>query len=135
MENANFDNLRPRQQQAIELLLTGADLNRVADEVGVSRETIRKWRKDPDFRSALTNARQSCLERATNILSQASVLAAVTLANALRGDKVTSQQIRASQLVLDNAMRFTEAADLVDQVEELRLMVNELVTARGTEDG
>jgi hypothetical protein len=43
--------LRPRHLRAIELLI-GTDLNftGVAAAVGVSTYTLRKWRRDPDFR-------------------------------------------------------------------------------------
>lgn len=52
------------QQRAVLLVMTGATDAVVAEQVGVSRSTINKWRHtSPAFRLALENARKQEFER------------------------------------------------------------------------
>ncbi len=46
--------LSPEQLRALELLATGKSQTATADEIGVSRRTVVRWTKNPEFKQALT---------------------------------------------------------------------------------
>jgi len=57
--NQSPKNLRPRQQQAIDLLALGRTDAEVAEQVGVTRITVAEWRLyDPVFVAALNRKRE-----------------------------------------------------------------------------
>jgi hypothetical protein len=49
--------LSDKQLLAIDLLVTGKAVAKVAEEVGVSRETLWRWRQTPEFAVALARRR------------------------------------------------------------------------------
>jgi len=51
--------ITPRQQQALQALLTGATDTEAADTANVTRETVNRWRhRDADFIASLAEARR-----------------------------------------------------------------------------
>ena len=51
--------ITPRQQQALQALMTGATDSTAAEAAGVSRETVNRWRRrDANFMAAFNEARQ-----------------------------------------------------------------------------
>ena len=55
--------LPTNQQQALELVVAGQTDQKVADQVGVARETVCRWRQQPEFRAAL-NKYQTLMQQA-----------------------------------------------------------------------
>lgn len=48
---------RAQQTKAVDLILRGFSLERVAQDVGVSVRTVRRWRQDPEFQRELAEQR------------------------------------------------------------------------------
>ncbi len=57
------ESLTPQQQHAVELLMAGLTVSAVAEAVGVSRETVHRWRRqDRSFVAAMNRARRDAHE-------------------------------------------------------------------------
>ena len=59
-----------RQRQAIPLLLLGKSDAEVAEEIGVSRQTIWKWRREEDFDHDIVEAGEKLLAEHTVAISE-----------------------------------------------------------------
>ena len=67
----NNEGLSIKQEQAIELMMGGMTDGEIAEEVGVGRQTVSKWRnQDADFRAALALRRELVRERHMEALGE-----------------------------------------------------------------
>jgi len=68
-------NLTPRQLQAADLLARGVSITDTAQEVGVRRETVGIWKRQPEFQAAiqeqLTGLRESARARLQTLIEPA----------------------------------------------------------------
>jgi AcrR family transcriptional regulator len=96
--------LRVEQARALELLLEGGKVPEVATEVGVSRATVWRWTREPDFAARLTAARDERAKAAFDRLDQA-VLDALEVIVALVRDPEAPPTVRlkAAESVLSRA--------------------------------
>lgn len=62
--------LSAKQHRAVELILCGSSLQKVADAIGVRRETLWRWRRSPEFRAQLEAERAHRLREACARLEQ-----------------------------------------------------------------
>src|SRR5687767_14055419 len=77
--------LSPEQLSAIELLLTGATDQHVADSIGRHRVTVTKWRLyHPQFRSALFRRQREAYRGAADAMRGILPMALDTLRDQLR---------------------------------------------------
>lgn len=63
--------LSPSQGQAVLLLASGRTGRQVADTVGVTPETVSRWRKQPSFEAELNRIRQELIQVGVEKLRQA----------------------------------------------------------------
>lgn len=105
--SANLTTLKPRQFQALTLLLEGYNISEVSKQTGALRETISDWLKSPDFRDALAAARQSVIDVVVARLTQASNKAVSTLVEILDDpDEDVKVKLQAASQVLALTYRF-----------------------------
>lgn len=71
--------LTAKQEVAIRMLALGESKSNVATNLDVSRMTISRWQKNPNFESQLTSITRSGLEQTAKMLNAASLTAAETL--------------------------------------------------------
>jgi transcriptional regulator with XRE-family HTH domain len=71
--------LTTKQQIAVRLLAQGESKSNVAARLDVSRITLSRWEKNPQFESQLTSITRSGLEQTAKMLNAASLTAAETL--------------------------------------------------------
>jgi transcriptional regulator with XRE-family HTH domain len=71
--------LTAKQQIAIRMLAQGESKAIVAARLDVSRMTLSRWEKNPQFESQLTSITRSGLEQTAKMLNAASLTAAETL--------------------------------------------------------
>ncbi len=91
--------LTSRQQAAIPLLVSGATDTSVAAAVGVSRETVGRWRANPRFTRALREAREQAF--AISIVElRAAALDAVHALHAAVKDDDSVVRVRAAATIL-----------------------------------
>jgi hypothetical protein len=68
------------REAAITALLTTNSIQAAAKKAGVSRRTLLRWMKDPDFRKEYAEAKSDALKVASAILVRSSAKAALVLA-------------------------------------------------------
>jgi hypothetical protein len=114
------------QEKALAALLT-ADTNAAAAlQAGISERTLQRWLAElPEFRSAYRDARRQVLDASVAALQRATTKAVQTLIRAM-DDASAPVAIRAAIATLDHAWRGTEVGDIAEQLEALRLEVQEL---------
>jgi hypothetical protein len=116
--NGDGHKLTAKQEAAIAALLTAPNLEKAAEQAGVSISTLKRWRKDNSFRQAYAAARAEILERTTALLLDTSKFAVATLRKCLTSGK-ESDRIRAANAILSHAMKSVELNDLAERLAEL----------------
>lgn len=91
----------PRQQRALQALLTGATDAEAGQIAKVSRETVCRWRRgDADFAAALNEARLSAFEGLKDAIRSLVPEAIGALREALADE---GQRLKAAEMVLKHA--------------------------------
>jgi hypothetical protein len=112
--------LTPRQRKAVEALLTTGEVTAAAQAVGVSRETLHRWLRDPVFVEAVRAAEAQALDDLSRLLVRLGRTAAGTLAKAM-SDAATpiATKVRAADATLGRLLQLRELATLEARVTEL----------------
>ena len=96
--------MQPKQQRALDLILTGHSTTDIAAQVGVRRETVWRWTQDPAFAAEVTRHRA---ERRMTVHSEldAGVLEAVRMLRGLVNDTEApaGARVRAATALMDRA--------------------------------
>lgn len=93
-------------------LLGGATWDQGAAAAGVSRRTVARRLADPMFRGHLDSLRRNALARAADRLGGLSVAAVDTLEDLLTSDETAPVRLGAARVVLAEAHRFFDVAEL-----------------------
>ena len=109
---------REHLQDAIRLVVAGHDHQAVADEIGVSKRTVRRWSREPAFQAALTTAREQLLNQVVEQLKVGALRAVAEIQNAL-GDENPQIRLRAADRLLSHTLR---AVELVEHEQRLRTL-------------
>lgn len=113
-----------RRQRMIELLAEGVPPAAIAERLGVSLRSIRRYLASPGVRETLGRLRDERLRQlAGRALTEAG--AALATLRAIVEDPTTPAQARVSAAgkLLDVALRLVEAVDLAERVEALEALV------------
>lgn len=79
--------LSPQQTQALDLLLAGRTITQAAEEVGITRETLSRWRNhDPAFQAAYNASLRSSWEACQSKLLEKRIHALDRLAELVDSD-------------------------------------------------
>src|SRR5262249_19545356 len=113
-----------RQEALVAALLTEPTHQAAAAAAGVSEATLRRWLHRPAVRAACREARRRVVEDAGARLQQACGEAVEALRRNLACGNPRAE-VRAAQIVLEQAVRGVELADLLARVEELEQLVAE----------
>ena len=101
--------LSAKKVQALEFLQTGMSIPKAAEKVGVRRETLWNWTKDPEFSAALPLYKSSSPGK--EALDLAVVEAVETLRGVLRDEESTPRnKIDAAKVILERAKSFSPDA-------------------------
>ena len=110
--------LERKQEQAIVALLEQPTVEDAARVAGVSPVTLWRWMRQPDFRERYRAARRDVLEHAVARLQRATGDAVETLTRNLSCG-VASVEVRAAQVILDQAVKGAEVLDLEARIADL----------------
>jgi transposase-like protein len=114
-----------KQEQAIAALLTHGTIEAAAKTVGIGEATLRRWLKDPGFRTEYRAARRQAMEQATAQLQQLSSLAANALKEVIEDSGAPhASRVAASRAVFEIAQRGVEIEDLADRLAVLEAAAN-----------
>ncbi len=75
--------LSPRQAAAIPHIITSRSTTEASELADVSRKTLQRWMRDPDFRDALEDVRREAAELARNQMGGLLVKAMATLSDVM----------------------------------------------------
>ncbi len=111
----------PRKaEQAIAALLSCPTIEQAATTIGVDEATLRRWMKDPEFRTEYREARRQITEYATAQLQRLGSAAAKTLGEIIKdGDAPAAARVTACRAALDLALRGVEVEELTRRIENL----------------
>jgi hypothetical protein len=97
--------LTARQEQAIQALLTGANVKEAAQYVQVGRTTLYRWLQEPAFRNAYQMAQERSLTWTVNRLQHIAAKAIQVLEQMLEDAEVPAlAKVEAARTVLDFAL-------------------------------
>lgn len=115
--------LTPKQQQLIELLLAGLNIAAAARQLKIGDKTARRWLQKPDFKRAYRAAQHDLFRDAMQELHGLIPKAIKTLERHMTGDDTPAgYQIRAAQLILEQA----QATDKAGELEDMRDKITQL---------
>ena len=116
--------LTKKQEAAIAALLSTSVMKDAAAQVGISDVTLWRWLQLPEFEAAYRAARRQVVERAITELQAAASVAVETLKRNLHCEQ-PNVEIRAAQIVLEQAVKGVELIDLQERVERLETLLAE----------
>ena len=123
------DNLDGRQELAIAALLSETTQDAAAAKVGISVSTLRRWMQQPEFIAAYRAARRCIVEGVIASIQKSADEAVTTLRRAMTCG-TPAVEVRAAQVVLDNAIKGVEVGDVIERLEELEAVLGELRDAK-----
>jgi hypothetical protein len=95
-----------KMEQAIAVLLSYRSVEEAAGAIGISVNTLLRWMKQPEFEVALREARRKVLSQAIERLQNAAEVAAKTVLKIMLNQNTpTGTQLRAAEIVLDQAAK------------------------------
>lgn len=123
-DKTDLAKLTPKQRKAVEALLVSGDITQAAQAAGVARDTLYRWLRQDDFRSALKTAEAASIENLARELVRLGEKAARTLDEAMTAeDATTSARVRAADIVISKLLQLREMVDLEKRVQELERLV------------
>lgn len=120
MATARDNGLTPKQERAIAALLGQPTVEKAADEVGVSRQTLHRWLGEPAFNEAFRKSRRESFTHSVSMAQKYAPAMLNTLA-AIAMDKTATQAARvsASKAVLEFGRQSLELDDMNRRIEKL----------------
>jgi hypothetical protein len=124
------DKLSRTQEKAIAALLSTRTIGEAAKTCGVNDATMWRWLQLPDFAAAYRAARRQVVERAVSELQAACGEAVETLKRNLHCENA-AVEIRAAQIILEQAIKGVELMDLQERIERLEELLTDTEQKRG----
>jgi transposase-like protein len=112
------EKLSRKKEQAVLALLSSPSISEAAKAVGISEATLWRWLQRSDFQHAYREARNRLIEQALARLQQATGEAVATLRRNLTSGKA-SVEVRAAQIILEQATKAIELYDLEERLARL----------------
>ncbi len=114
------ESLTINQEKFIEALLAGAQLTVAASSSHISYRTAQRWWKLPHVQAAYKAAQRQLFDQALTGLMQKVDKAIETLDRNMTGEEVSaSTQVRAAQIVLEQAIAVHKMSELEARLAEL----------------
>lgn len=122
-----FDGLSPGQVLAVEALMTSKDYIEAAAKAGVTRQTLNKWLKEPDFRTALRAVQAELFEELSWGLLKLSQKAVAAFDSILETPTAPGSAIRraAANDVISHAIKLRELIGIENRIEDLERRLSE----------
>jgi hypothetical protein len=115
-----------KMEDAVAAVLSQRNLEEAARVAGVGVATLMRWQKLPAFEKALRKARRAALSQTIGRLQQGSSAAATTLLKVMLDQNTPpSTKVRASDSVINHALRAFELEDVLERLEELERAAEE----------
>lgn len=120
------EQLSPKQDSLISLLLAGVSIVTAARQVGIAEKTAHKWLKLAHFQEAYKAAQRSLFDQALTGLMLRVDKAISTLDRNMDGEETpASTQVRAAQIVLEQAIAIHKMSELEQKIAELEQYIKQ----------
>src|SRR6266700_2902106 len=117
------EQLTPKQEQLIAILLSGVNIVAAAANIGIAEKTAHRWLKLPAFKHAYRTAQHDLFRDSLQALQSKIDKAIDTLDRHMDADETpASSQIRAAQIVLDQALAIDKMSELETIEEKLAML-------------
>ena len=114
------EQLSPKQETLITLMLAGVNINAAAKQAGVAERTAHRWLRNDTFKKAYRAAQHDLFRDAMQELHGLIPKAIKTLERHMTGDETPAgYQIRAAQLILEQAQATDKAGELEDMRDKI----------------
>lgn len=125
MTGNDQNKLTPKQEQLIEALLAGHNITVAAKVSSIGDKTARRWLKQEAFQAAYKSAQKALFNQALTGLMLKVDKAIETLERNMRSEEApASTQVRAAQIILEQAVSSFRMSELEQRVEELKQRVD-----------
>src|SRR5215469_3237753 len=95
-----------KKEEAIAALLTNRNLEEAAKATGIATNTLLRWMKEPEFKTAYLDARRSAFGQSIARLQQATSAAAATLMKIMVDPAApASTRVRAADSIFNHAAK------------------------------
>jgi hypothetical protein len=119
-------NLSPRQNRAIEALVSGASASVAASYAGVTPKQVYQWLKKPVFKQEIKDRNHEILESAVNHLTRAASDSVLLLQQAVRDPNQSMNiRIRAADMILTHLNSYKKLYELEDRLVQLELKITD----------
>lgn len=109
-----------KQARALAALLSEPTQEAAAKKVGISARTIRRYLAEEEFSEAYRQAHAQLVENATKQMQRGLSAAVDTLQEiATDQDAAKSARVAAARSILEQALRYTEIADIMGRIAKL----------------
>jgi hypothetical protein len=109
-----------KMEEAVVALLTQRNVDEAAKSIGISTQTLVRWMKFLEFRTAYREARRLAYGQAIARLQQATTAAVSTLLKVMVDTNTpASTRVRAADSVLNHSAKAIEIEDIDARVAEL----------------
>jgi hypothetical protein len=109
-----------KKEEAIAALLTNRNLEEAAKATGIATNTLLRWMKEPEFKTAYLQARRQAFGQSIARLQQATSAAAATLMKIMVDPTApASTRVRAADSIFNHAAKAIEIEDIETRVSEL----------------
>jgi AcrR family transcriptional regulator len=106
------------KEKALAALLESSSITDAAKSCGLSQETLYRYLREKEFVADYRNARRQVVENSITQLQQASGEAVEALRRNL-SCSYPQAEIRAAQIILDNALKGVELVDILERLEQI----------------
>ena len=101
--------LQDNHQRALALLVSGHNMSDTAKMLGVRRETVWRWTKEPEFATEMARVRESAMDALSVILHESALEAAEVLRSVMKDEDANpNTRIRAAVAILERVQKAQE---------------------------
>ncbi len=112
------------REKALAALLESSSVTEAAQKCGLSQKTLYRFLEDDDFKREYRSARRQAFENSIAQIQSASGEAVETLRQNLHCEN-PFVEVRAAQIILDNAYKGIELLELMERIERLEDAIEE----------
>lgn len=107
-------------------ILTTSTYEEAAEKSGVSKSTLYRLRKDPEFQNIITQVKNSMFQD-TMKKAQAYSMESLEVLRTIMNDSLAtdSSRVSAARIILELGLNSAEQEMILDKMEELERMIND----------
>lgn len=130
--SAEFDNLSPRQQLALEALLAAPNIKQAAAAINSNEKTLRRYLKEPTFIACLRKAGREAIEHTGLLIQRYGPHALNTLVKVMNDPAASAQaKVNAAAEILRLGREHLVTSDLMTRVDMVEQMLTQIINHRG----